>query len=95
MFFSCYLLYVALTTGFTESFGLTHFMLYLQQMSECYLREFTKAKSHDQLILELKFRVWVTINLEVLIEGRGHQWITPNSDDYVDLSKRSDSIEEH
>lgn len=33
----------------------------------------------------------MTINLEMLIEGRGHQWITPKLNDYVNFSDLSDS----
>ena len=49
-------------------------------MSEVYLGEFTKVIQHGFITLELTFRVYVTHDLDVLIEGRGHRWITQHSD---------------
>ena len=53
-------------------------------MSEVYLGEFTKEISHGPWVLELKFGVWVTMNLNVIVQGRGHNWSIPNPND--DLS---------
>lgn len=54
-----------------------------------YLGEFSKTITHGVLILKLMFRVLVTDNLEVIIEGV-HEWIGPGSPDYV---KSSDNEE--
>lgn len=54
-----------------------------------YFGEFSKTITHGVLILKLMFRVLVTDNLEVIIEGV-HEWIGPGSPDYV---KSSDNEE--
>lgn len=59
-------------------------------MFEYYLGESTKAIGHGQLILELKFCFWITMGLEILIEGRSYHWTTRDSNEYVDMSDLSD-----
>ncbi|KAB1226767.1 hypothetical protein CJ030_MR1G022534 [Morella rubra] len=63
-------------------------------MSEVYLGEFTKAIKHGCIIMELTFRVYVTRDLDVLIEGNGHRWITLHLDNYVNISDL-DHVDEH
>ena len=63
-------------------------------MSEVYLGEFTKAIQHGFITLELTFRVYVTRDLDVLIEGRGHRWITPHSDNYINTSDLDNTNDE-
>ena len=63
-------------------------------MSEVYLGDFTKAIQHGFVTLELTFRVYVTCDLDVLIEGRGHRWITPHSDNYVNISDLDNTNDE-
>ena len=63
-------------------------------MSEVYLGEFTKAIKHGWIILELTFRVYVTHDLDVLVEGRRHRWISPHFDNYVNISDLSNSDNE-
>ncbi|KAB1209530.1 hypothetical protein CJ030_MR6G002435 [Morella rubra] len=79
---------LALHASISKSFGKAPF---LAQMSEVYLGEFTKAIRHSCIILELTFCVYVTSDLDVLIEGWDYRWIIPNSNDYVNISDLSDS----
>ena len=55
-------------------------------MAEVYLGEFTKAIQHGFVTLEFTFCVYVTRDLDILVERRGHRWITPHSDNYVNIS---------
>ncbi|KAB1226276.1 hypothetical protein CJ030_MR1G003747 [Morella rubra] len=66
----------------------------MEQMSKVYLGEFTKAIKHGFIILELTLRVYVTRDLDILIEGQGHRWITPHSDNYVNISDLDDTDDE-
>ena len=63
-------------------------------MFEIYLGKFTKAIQRGFVTLELTFHVYVTRDLDVLIRGRRHRWITPHSDNYVNISDLEDTDDE-